>query len=217
MAKTRLNQYMRESLIQGLIRHALSKQDAELSTRETALAERAIRDIIGPKGMKALNMVPDEWLPLMDAINVNAAGWKVYLRLFGPSKEPEAQQYYQQPFGYVRVSRRLPVFFNRSLDAPAVQDPALAAEIQAFSQGLEKIQEERRAIRAEIKALVNAYRYAEDVRKAIPEIDAIAPGALALAPPTAIVPAAEVLFCKIAKLRGEERDGCCDGELKEAA
>lgn len=230
MAKTKMTNDARLKARKALLVHACAQRALDLARQEDALAERALAEIYSPEERKKMAKLPEGWLDTDYDVNVNAAGWSVCLCL------------YQQPtlVDHIATLRSKGMFYGNSvfwgdmhpsvrrIPLPAkrpggnggdatryvVKDADLAAEIQAHAQALRGWQEEFLTLNADISSTIAGFRTVEALLEAIPELATLAPDLkkIAAVPANALVPTVERLMCSIAKIRGEERDGCCDGK-----
>lgn len=239
MAKTRMNDNLRHQVGLALYAHAMSGRVHAMMLRGDELARRVFQEILTPEEHKLLKKMPKSWLVEEETLyGLNANGWKVSLDFYDTTKTVDDLKmairdssafttrisYYipvrkvGMPFAIARQQGR----FN---DGYIIKDHQLATDVQAFSQDMQGLTETSRELSGQISSTLSGFRHFEDVIKAIPDLETIAPDLKKQAIPSAnaLVPTAERLMCAIASVRGEERAGCKDGErladkeLSEAA
>jgi hypothetical protein len=222
--KTRMNDELRYKICRALFIHATVDRNIVYAAASTKLAERVVTDILGPDGVKLMKKVPAGWLSRQKGVRVNAGGWNTFVGFYEVvgrdvlvKQKMEERSHYGNSFEVTQPTydiRQLPEFFAKA-ETSAIKDPNLIADIQAFMTEQEKWREEASNLRAKISSTVSGFRYLEDLLDAIPDVGVLLPNVRAEAVPkeSALVTTAKELMCAIAKTRGEEREGCCDGNL----
>lgn len=206
-SKTRLNKEMRDLAIAALVVHATSKIEIELARRERDLAFAARDERMTDAEKALLAGIPERWLRMDNRIYVAANGWQDYLH-FNVVEKPG--------HWHDGISVRLHFTQDKHFIPPVetnVVSAELAPKIQAFMQDKRDWAEKRREIQALIKGTVQGFQYVEALLLAVPELKELAPGLIApKVENKALVTTAERMLCAIAQVRGDEREGCCDGK-----
>lgn len=222
--KTRMNDKARQSAALALLIHATLDKAMAMARRSDDLARRVQAEMFTPDEQKLLKKIPADWLSMKNAIQgINAGGWKVALSFYDTISRADAVKKITESFSgrhyysSVCLVGHLPV---RAVAMPGrngdyiIKDAGLASEVQQFVQDLTQSFEESRTLFSQINSTIAGFRTLEDLLEAIPDLAELAPDlkAQAIPPENALVPVAEQLMCSIAKIRGEDRDGCCDGK-----
>ena len=194
--KVRLTNYDRQRIHKKIMNHAFGERWREAHREEGALFLRVIEHTLSAEDRDLLTKIPDKWLVQTTWLNVRANGWNVQLQFW---KDDE------------RCDFHGPVFLRNS-KCVIVGD--LGQEIQAASQRWEKLREENGSLHRELESLLAGCKTFAQVIERLPEMkDIISEILPEERQRTEIVPVAASIMCKIAKARGEEREGCCDGAI----
>ena len=230
-AKRRLNTLTRMQMVVALFTHATWERDRSFIENEDRLAERALASMLGEEGVRLLKRIPKGWLHSYYGINVNAGGYRVPLNFYDlKESEERIQRRFTEEWPDVNAHRISGVVRERAIPQliqnrdDGLEDEELVAEIRAHVEARKAWIEERVTLHHEICQVVSSFRYVEDALKAIPELAKLRPSLLKPEEPkpNALVPTVERLLCRIAHVRGEEREGCRGGQRvadleKEAA
>lgn len=222
--KTRMNDQARHSAGLALLIHGALDRAMAMAQRSDDLAERVRQEMFTPEEHKLLKKIPASWLPQESHItHINAGGWKVSLSYYRQIDRVEAVKKITSDFmGYRYYGSNNPIYYLPQRTVPQVaregdyiiKDTELAAAVQQFVQDLKAQDEETSTLFRQINSTIQGFRYLEDLLEAIPDLNTLAPDlkTQAIPAPNALVTTAESLMCSIAKMRGDERDGCCDGK-----
>lgn len=210
-AKVRLNDNTRYKIIEALSGHALMGRERVLFERERDLFLAARKEMVEPAVLKKVMSLPPEWQTQGHQLTVNANGWVVQLshRDLTTHSPPSHGSYWGGSGSFCQTSDLpMPVVDRQN---HFVVSSALAERIQTYEQDVKVGADERRQLYAEICSLVNSFKTVQEALAAIPELKDICPDSLVIQQ-NAIVPVAKQIMCKIASIRGEEREGCGEPE-----
>ncbi len=206
----RLNQYDRGSIVKTFLEYTFKEQDEIIHEREADLAKRAREHVLAKtivfagrtyKESDFLDLLPENYTRSYNRIWVNAGGYNVELQFSGDYSLPSVEK--KMPFDDQWGNRR------------NITDAKLNTEIQELVQLKEKTNEKRNNLRRKMNAFLKDIRTVKKMLEVMPELKDILGEKwfTAPAPTTAIVVTAKEILCEMANLRGEPREGCCNGEV----
>jgi hypothetical protein len=232
----------RLTAIAALMLHAGAKRCLELARTEHLLGDRVYEEMFSPGDRARMAELPETWLPRVSRIDANAAGWMANLHYLDPSQTLEDmvrlsmsdhRAHYIGEYGPgqldVALSRRsgwrFPTVFNgRTWPYPTynIESAELGADIQAHMQTKRAWMEQATALHGQIRSTIMSFKGLRAMLVAIPELKELAPALQreldeAGSPKTALSPDVKGVMCAIARVRGEEREGCCADDYAEAA
>jgi hypothetical protein len=235
-SNTKLTTAHRTLAIGALTIHACASRSYELFQAARMLGDRVYQEIYDPSQRALMASLPKGWLVDACEIEVSAAGWRGRLLHTNPAQSFEtfcADAKHRMPYianygpGQLSVVAdhslgwRMPasdLVHGRTRKAHVVEESALAQEIQVHMQACRGWEEQGSEVFHQIKSAVIGFKTVEALLKAVPELEELAPDLLQQdAPRNALVPDMSGVMCTIAKLRGEEREGCCAEEAPLAA
>ncbi len=206
----RLNQYDRGSIVRTFLEYTFKEQDEIIHEREADLANRARNHVLTKtivfagrtyKESDFLDLLPENYTRSHNRIWVNAGGYNVELQFSGGYSLPS-------------VEKRMPID-NEWGNRRNITDAKLNTEIQELVQLKEKTDEKRNNLRRKMSAFLKDIRTVKKMLEVMPELKDILGEKwfTAPVPTTAIVVTAKEILCEMANLRGEPREGCCNGEV----
>lgn len=213
----RLNQYDRQEITKKFLTHTFEAEKDILRAKEMDLSIRARNNLldknvsIGGKVYKEydlLEILPDHYSQESDNVYVNAAGYSLHLYFSGVSVD--------HSFGYYtthenRITMKVPYLYSNRYD---IKDAKLNSEIQSWAASLEKVKETSGRIHKKMNSFLVNIRTVKKMFEAMPELkDILGAEWLAEKPKNQLIVTANEILCEVANIRGEKREGCCNGEV----
>lgn len=205
----RLNQYDRHSILNTFLDYSFKEQNESNNEREAELANKARNHVLNKsivfagrtyKEFDFISLLPDQYVAKSHLIWVNAAGYNAELHFSGNYHLPA-------------IEHKMPK--NNWGNRFDITDAKLNTEIQQLVQLKQKTQEKREHLRSKMRMFLKGIRTVKNLLEVMPELKDILGEEWfsAPVPTTAIVVTAKEILCEMANLRGEQREGCCAGEV----
>lgn len=194
MAKMRLTAETRARLAHHIVALTFKERTEELIAEEQALFTLCAENIYGKEDLAAIAALPEHWFKSIGHVYVHAYGYGAHF---------DSRNYIRVPFRTI------------SGDARIQDSPALTTRVHAYLQAREKTQETKDTLRRTLDGLLRICTTLEKFYAAMPEAEAMVGDLLGKPEPkaTALVVTGQQVMCIIAKAKGEEREGCCDGVI----
>lgn len=211
----RLNSHDRALILNAFLNHTF-KEDKEtligLESRLSQLArvEALNRNIsLGGKIFKEIDfidMLPDNYISKESYIWINAGGYSLQLTFDGKS-------YYDRTVD--SLSLKMPPGFRREQKQYIVKDRNLISEMHSLVHRKEKLDETTKKLRTKMQRFLSSIRTVKKLFETMPELKEILGEKWSTPTPatTALVVTAAEILCEVANIRGEKREGCCNGEV----
>lgn len=209
----RLTNGMRSGINNKIVNHTFEKVFTELADRSGKLA---IRTYYGkyPSEKKAFQLpikkiedirmldLPTHWMEYRNYIYVNAGGYNATLHFKVERPFPIKDKGNGNRWGQERLN---------------VTDPVLILDIQKYLNDVEKAAEEKTNLQRKISSFLAAIKTTKELFAEMPELETILGKDyfVEVTPTTALTTTAKEILCVVAKIREEDREGCCDGKLVE--
>lgn len=214
----RLNQHDRQEIIMKFLTHTFNPDREILREKEKELAllvRNAVlnRNVsLGGKVFKEVDLVdmlPEGYAAESTSIWVNAGGYSVELE-FGGSRA------YGEDYGSYNA-RKIQMNFPISIRHTRynITDSKLIPQIQAYAQQSEQLTEKYKKLHTKIHQFLVGIKTVKKLLETMPEIEEILGEKWfeRPAPINALVVTAAEILCEVANIRGEKREGCCNGEV----
>jgi hypothetical protein len=176
------------------------EQDLALRVRSESL-DRNIS--IGGKIYREIDlieMLPKDYSSESYHISVNAGGYSVYLYFGGRTK----QGYLKTPLA-VKILRGSNNRYN-------IQNQKLISEVQSLEQRWKTLDETKKHLQNKMLGFLKTVTTVKAMFANMPELkDILGDKWLPEKPSNALVITASEILCEVAKIRGEDREGCCNG------
>lgn len=194
----KLANHHKSKVVDKFKEYTFSERKKESDKTMYSLAQEYYETTYGSEMITQMNALPKGWLMEENRIWVNAGGYSITLSF------PE------------NVFVRIPVCDRHN--CPAAKDPKLIHKMQKWAMETKTLQEEKSKFGFKMHSFLGNITTDAKLFAAMPEaknilgVDFFGQSAV---PCTALVTTAKEILCVVAKERGEDREGCCNGKLVE--
>lgn len=195
----KIYQHQRDTIANKMVTYTFSAREKVLWEIEFALAREVYNIRYDEQTRVKMNALPDGWLSTTNNFTVNAGGYVVSLS-FGSYED--------------RVSFRVPYKDSHIRQDLTNQD--LINRVQALAISQKRLREEQNEFRSKLWSFLKSITTDTRLFDLMPELkEVIGDNFFGNPQPvsTAIVTTAAEILCVVAKNRGEDREGCCEGKL----
>jgi hypothetical protein len=194
----KIYQSHRYNIASKLVAYTFDAREKLLHEREASLALEVYNTVFDEQTRLKMNSLPEGWLDTTTFVYANAGGYSLCLHFNHPCT----------------ASKRIPA--NRRHDRFNLTDQDLIGRVQTLANDAARFAEERNSFRRKIESFLKSVSTDKRLFELMPELKAIIGDNFFGVPvpvSTAIVATAAEILCVVAKNRGEDREGCCEGKL----
>lgn len=200
---TKLLVWMKDSIELKLTDYTFEKMKSELIERKKALFLEVYFSMYNESARKLMLSLPAGMLREADSLHVNAGGYNVEVSttdtIDGWHRSGDHPKY--------RVYHNLE---NRT----NITKQSLINDLQTYAVGVKDYGDKTKEFRYKVRSAIKGFSTVKQFTEAFPDHETFLGkdffGRTVVAS-TAITTTAQEVMCTVAKIRGEDRDGCCDG------